>query len=80
MEYKKKADFDALISNTDKSVLNYFTIDDENNLIIAKWTHTVVKVNGDYPEGVDASERETPKDEYLITTEKISYSEHVKNM
>lgn len=78
LDYKAKSDFDALVSSNNKDAINYFTIDEKGNLIIAKWNHTVVTVNGTYPKNIDDSEKETAKDEYTITTEPIAYSEKIK--
>lgn len=78
LEYKKESDFNALVSSNNRDAINYFTVDNSGNLVIAKWDHIVVTVSGEYPEQLDASEKETSRDEYVITTEKIPYSEYIK--
>lgn len=78
LEYKKESEFNGLVESGNKDATNYFTINSKGNLIVAKWDHTVVTVNGTYPENLDDSEKENPKDEYIITTEEIAYSEYIK--
>ena len=78
LEYKPETDFNKLVESKSLDALDYFTIDDEGNLIIAKWEHKVVTVDGKYPDHLDDSEKESPEDEYIITTEPIAYSEYVK--
>ena len=58
------------------NVLNYFTIDENNNLVIGKWEYTKIEVEGEYPEEV--TEREKELEEYLIYLERIPYTEYLK--
>lgn len=78
LEYKQKADFDKMVKENNKDAIKYFTISDEGNLVIAKWEHIKITVNGSYPDHLDDSEKDTPKDENIIRTEEIPYSEYIK--
>ena len=80
LEYKEKEGengFDALKEANDASIINYFTINDKGNLVIAKWDRLLVTVEGEYPENLDDSEKDVPRDEYIITTEEIPYSQYI---
>lgn len=78
LEYKQKADFDKMVKENNKDAIKYFTISDEGKLVIAKWEHIKITVNGSYPDHLDDSEKDTPKDENIIRTEEIPYSEYIK--
>lgn len=78
LEYIDLNQFNSMVSNKNQDVLNYFTIDKDNNLLVAKWEYIKVEVDGEYPSGVEAV---IAKEEYIIneeTIEKIPYSEYVK--
>lgn len=77
LEYKTKADFDNLLAENNKDVINYFTINDEGNLVIAKWNNIKVTVEGEYPENLEDSKKSMPKDENIITTEEIAYNQYI---
>ena len=80
LEYKPKDGengFDKLVESNDKNAINYFTINDEGNLVVAKWDHIKITVNGEYPENLDDSEKDMPKEEDIITTEEIPYSQYI---
>lgn len=77
LEYKKKDEFDQLVTNNNKDVINYFTINEKANLVIAKWDHTVVKVNGNYPENLSEEEKVQARDDMIITTTEIPYMQYV---
>lgn len=38
--YTSPENFDNMINNSDANVLNYFTLDDDKNMIIANWAHS----------------------------------------
>lgn len=78
LEYKKKADFDKMVKENNKDAIKYFTVNDGGELVYAKWEHVKVTVNGTYPEHLDDSKKETNKEEDIITTDKIPYSEYIK--
>lgn len=78
LEYIDLDEFNSMVSNKDLNVLNYFTIDENNNLLVAKWKYIKVEVDGEYPSGVAGA---TEREEYIInekTIEKIPYSEYVR--
>lgn len=77
LEYKPKNEFDKLISEGNEEAKKYFTINEKGNLIIAKWDHTIVKVEGNYPENVNEDMKVQERDNYIITTEEIAYSDYV---
>lgn len=77
LEYKIKSEFDALVTSNNKDAINYFTITDDGNIIIAKWDHILITVDGDYPQSLDESEKDMPKDENIITTEEIPYNQYI---
>lgn len=62
-------------SEDDLDVLNYFTIDENNNLLVAKWEYEKIEVEGQFPSGVAGV---APKEEFTIKTVKIPYSRYVK--
>lgn len=83
LEYMLQNDFNALKEAGDTSVLNYFTISDDGELIIAKWDKENIKVTieGDgLPEDIMAEEtaQDTGGDKYIITTEKIPYRQYIQ--
>lgn len=78
LEYKIEEEFNDLVESKNIEAINYFTINDKGNLVIAKWDHILVRVDGNYPENIDDSQIESPRDEYIITTEEIAYSEYIK--
>lgn len=78
LEYIDLNQFNSMLANKNQDVLNYFTIDKDNNLLVAKWEYIKVEVDGEYPSGVEGV---TPREEYIISeknVEKIPYSEYVK--
>lgn len=78
LEYIDLNQFNSMVANKNQDVLNYFTIDKDNNLLVAKWEYIKVEVDGEYPSGVEPV---TPREEYIISeknVEKIPYSEYVK--
>lgn len=77
LEYKKLEEFNTLVNNNDISVINYFTINEKGNLVIAKWDHTTVTVNGKYPEGLSEEEKVQSRDDTTITTTEIPYNQYV---
>lgn len=78
LEYIQKAEFDKMVNNNDIDVINYFTMTDKGNLLIAKWDHIDVEVEGEYPDNVSEEEKEAERDEDIISTEEINYSQYVK--
>lgn len=75
LEYIDLDSFTEMKNQNDLNILNYFTIDEGNNLVIAKWKYKKVEVEGDYPSGVAG----TPEsEEYTIQLEEISYTEYVR--
>ncbi len=78
LEYKKLEDFNALYTNNDISVKNYFTIDDSGNLVIAKWDNKTVTVNGDFPEEISDEEKVQNENENIINLDKYPYTQYVK--
>ncbi len=79
LDYVEKAKFDDLVANNNFDATKYFTIDDNGNLVIAKWKHSNVTVTGDYPEKLADSEKVQPEDEYEIKSESIAYSDQIKD-
>ena len=79
LEYKKQEDFNSLVSNNNIDAKNYFTVDNDGNLVIAKWESIDTKVSGEYPEELEDSEKEIEEKQYFITTEPIAYSQMIKN-
>lgn len=77
LEYKKLEDFNSLVTNNDINVKNYFTINEKGNLIIAKWDNTSVTVNGNFPQEIPEEEKVQAKNENIITTTEIPYSQYV---
>ncbi len=83
LEYKKKEDFENLIAEKKKEVLNYFTISDEGNLVIAKWNQVNVAVSIEGEDGLpddiktEVQGQDTGGDQINITTEEISYSQYI---
>lgn len=78
LEYKKLEDFNALVSNNDINVKNYFTINEKGNLVIAKWDNVAVTVNGNFPQEVPTEERVQNRNENIISTTEIPYSQYVE--
>lgn len=78
LEYIEKAEFDKMVNNNDIDVINYFTMTDGGKLLIAKWDHVKVDVEGKYPDNISEDEKETERDEDIISTEEIDYSQYVK--
>ena len=77
LEYLEQADFDKLVSESNKDAINFFTINEKGNLVIAEWQHTIVTVDGEYPENLDDSEKVQAKNEYIISSTEIPYSQYV---
>lgn len=75
LEYKNRTDFDKMINDNDENVINYFTISDNNALIVARRFYQKVEVSGEYPEGV---EQALPNEQYRYEKEEIPYNEYVK--
>lgn len=78
LEYKKLEDFNNLISNNDVSAKNYFTINEKGNLVIAKWDNVKVTVNGEFPKEIPEEEKVQARDEYILSTTEIPYSQYVE--
>lgn len=80
LEYKKKEDFDLLINDpvNNKNAINYFTINEKGNLVIAKWNFTKVAVQGNYPPNLPDDQKTTPTYSYTVSTEEIEYREYIK--
>lgn len=77
LEYMKEESFNKLIEDGNKDAINYFTVNSDKKLVIAKWDHSVVKVKGKYPENLK-DEKQENEDTYILSTEEIAYSEYVK--
>lgn len=77
LEYKKLEDFNSLVTNNDINVKNYFTINEKGNLIIAKWDNINVTVNGNFPQEIPEEEKIQAKNENIITTTEIPYSQYI---
>ena len=80
LEYKNLSDFRDSVDNNDPSAINYFTIDEEGNLLIAKWEHVYIKVTGEYPETLDESEKHVDtgnEGTYILKAEPIAYSQYI---
>ena len=80
LEYKVLSDFEDLVGNNDPNAMNYFTLDEEGNLLIAKWEHVLITVDGEYPDNLAESERDVPTGEggrYIIDVEPIAYSQYI---
>ena len=78
LEYKKLEEFNTLVSNNDINVKNYFTINEKGNLVIAKWDNVTVTVNGNFPQEVPTEERVQNRNENIISTTEIPYSQYVE--
>lgn len=78
LEYKKLEDFNTLVSNNEINVKNYFTINEKGNLVVAKWDNIKIEVNGEYPENLAEEEKTQAKDENMILTTEIPYSQYVE--
>ncbi len=78
LEYKAESEFNEMVESSDEDVLNYFTVDEDGNLVYAKWDYIEVDVEGTYPDEVEQDARSEDRAEYIITTGKIAYSEYVK--
>lgn len=83
LEYIEKSKFEELVDNKDENVINYFTINEKGNLVIAKWDYIRVTVKGDYPENLNEEEKVQERDEYIITdprtdsTTEIPYIQYI---
>ena len=83
LEYKDAEAFEALLleNPVNPDILNYFTIGENGNIIIAKWEHVKTRIiEGEYPENLDETEKEVETSEegqYLITTEEIEYGQYI---
>ena len=81
LEYKAYNDFmdlkDGKNGANKEDVLKYFTIDENGNLVIAKWEHVLIKVEGQYPASLDEAEKDIDKNEYEINTEPIAYKQYI---
>ena len=81
LEYKTKEEFYNLVGENNKEAINYFTIGDDGNIVIAKWDNVLVTIlDGEYPENLDESEKVNPtKDtgEDIIITEPIPYTQYI---
>jgi len=83
LEYMLESDFNTLKDAGDSTVLNYFTVNDDGKLIIAKWDMENIKVTieGDgLPEDITAEEmaQDTGGDKYIIKTEEIPYRQYIQ--
>ena len=79
LEYIDKSNFDNLVSTSNLDVLNKFTIDENGNLVIAKWKYTRTTVSGTYPEEVSEEERiNSDSGNNIIYTETINYLDSIK--
>lgn len=73
LTYMDAETFDEKVSNNDAEVLNYFTLDENNNLIIAKWSYTGISYSytNNTPEDF---ERGSGTEEFIISTfSKVPY-------
>lgn len=82
LEYKEKGVFEEALAQDNPSgdILNYFTINENGNIVIAKWENVKVTIDGEYPEGLDESEKEIATSEegrYILDTEEIQYYEYI---
>lgn len=78
LEYMKESEFNKLVDANDEKAINYFTVNDKGNLVIAKWDMEEITVTGEYPENLSESEKEKSTGEvYTITTEEIAYSQYI---
>jgi len=87
LEYKQYNDFmdikDGKNGNEPKDALNYFTINEKGNLVIAKWSNKTITVK--YHDGIEDNAKKTIEDlvnpagsqGIIITTEEIVYSQLV---
>lgn len=77
LEYIDLNSFNEMASQNDMNVLNYFTIDEYGNLLIAKWKYIKVEVEGEYPSGAPKT---SESEEYIILPkpETIAYNEYVR--
>lgn len=75
LEYMDLDSFTEMKNQNDLNILNYFTINEGNNLVIAKWKYKKVEVDGEYPSGVAGT---SESEEYTIQLEEIPYTEYVR--
>ena len=76
LQYIDLDSFNAMYSQNNLGILNYFTIDKYNNLLIAKREYIKVEVEGEYPADVEKTEA---LEEDKIGIIEIPYSEYVKS-
>jgi hypothetical protein len=79
LQYIEETEFQKMIDENNTDVLNYFSMTNSGNLIIAKWNYTKVTVAGDYPDTIPEDQREQPREETMLTTEELNYAETIKN-
>ena len=80
LEYKEQSVFENLLAQENGDIINYFTINEKGNIVIAKWENVKVIVDGEYPENLDETEKEMPTGEegrYILDTEEIQYYEYI---
>jgi len=84
LEYKEENSFNQMLTeaktNYNGEILKYFTINDKGNIVIAKWEHEKIKVDGEYPASIEQSEIvESTSEEgnYYVRAEEIKYSQYI---
>lgn len=78
LEYMEELEFNKLVDANDEKSINYFTLNDKGNLVIAKWNMEEITVTGEYPENLPEEEKEKSTGKvYNITTEEIAYGQYI---
>lgn len=76
LEYMQESEFNKLVDANDEKAINYFTVNEKGNLVIAKWYMEEITVNGDYPENLPEIEKEKSTGKvYTIIADEIAYSQ-----
>jgi len=75
LQYLKYDEFMNQVNESNINVINYFTIDKEGNIVIAKWEYE--KNTYTYSGNVPEDRKGTNAENYYISTEKLNYKTYI---
>ena len=84
LSYRPYNEFTNLISNGDKSVLNHFSLDSNNNIVVAGWetldvSVTIEQIEGDPDPNPDSAPEPRAQEYAKLVEKKVDYINQVSN-
>lgn len=85
LDYMEEKEFNELYekekqykTSKDLTIINYFTVDKDGQLIVVDWSSEKVDVEGEYPENLEESKKTSEVNKYILNKRKINYLSKVQ--